>query len=86
MICFGPAGWSYKDWNGIVYPKDRPKGFHEAAYLAQFFDTIEINTSFYRPVRPPLARSWISKIARNKNFQFTAKLWRGFTHEPKSGS
>src|ERR1700693_5614323 len=45
-IRIGPAGWSYSDWAGYVYPVPRPKGFHEATYLAQFFDTIEINTSF----------------------------------------
>ncbi len=81
MIRIGPAGWSYKDWNGIVYPKDRPKGFHEAEYLAHYFDTIEINTSFYHPVRAPVAKSWLGRVAHNKNFRFTAKLWRGFTHE-----
>ena len=47
----GPAGWSYTDWAGYVYPTRRAKGFHEATYLAQFFDTIEINTSFYGPMR-----------------------------------
>jgi uncharacterized protein YecE (DUF72 family) len=45
-ILVGPAGWSYADWEGIVYPAHPPRGFHKAAYLAQFFDTIEINTSF----------------------------------------
>src|SRR5215467_529738 len=46
----GPAGWSYPDWAGYVYPSRRPRGFHEAAYLSEFFDTIEINTSFYQPL------------------------------------
>ena len=40
-IRVGPAGWSYADWAGIVYPARKPAGFHEAAYLSQFFDTIE---------------------------------------------
>ena len=43
-IRIGPAGWSYKDWNGIVYPRSRPVGFHEASYLANYFPLIEINT------------------------------------------
>ena len=81
MVRFGPAGWSYKDWKGIVYPKKRPKDFHEASYLANYFDTIEINTSFYYPIRPESARLWVERVADNKNFRFTAKLWRGFTHE-----
>ncbi len=81
-LLIGPAGWSYSDWNGIVYPTRRPRGFHEAAYLSQFFDTIEINTSFYQPLRPTLARQWIDRVAANPRFLFTAKLWQKFTHEP----
>src|SRR5580693_2885227 len=56
----GPAGWSYPDWTGYVYPSRRPKNFHEAAYLAEFFDTIEINTSFYQPLRPEHAELWLN--------------------------
>ncbi|MDE3108644.1 MAG: DUF72 domain-containing protein [Acidobacteriota bacterium] len=81
-ILVGPAGWSYADWNGILYPTRRPRGFHEAAYLAQFFDTIEINTSFYNPLRPDFAAHWVDCIAANPRFLFTAKMWQRFTHEP----
>jgi uncharacterized protein YecE (DUF72 family) len=57
------------------------KGFHEAQYLAQFFDTIEINSSFYGPIRPEHAKLWIEKVAANERFQFTAKLLQRFTHD-----
>lgn len=77
----GPAGWSYSDWNGIVYPQKKTKGFHEATYLAEFFDTIEINTSFYAPLKPEIAKQWVERVAANRNFLFTAKLWQGFTHD-----
>jgi len=80
-IRVGPAGWSYPDWKGYVYPERKPKGFHEAEYLAQFFDTIELNTSFYAPVRPEHAKLWIERVAANARFMFTAKLWQRFTHE-----
>jgi uncharacterized protein YecE (DUF72 family) len=80
-IRIGPAGWSYPDWSGYVYPSPRPKGFHEAAYLAQFFDTIEINTSFYSPLQPGHAHQWLEWVAANPRFLFTAKLWQKFTHE-----
>jgi uncharacterized protein YecE (DUF72 family) len=80
-ILVGPAGWSYTDWAGIVYPHHKPRGFHEAAYLAQFFDTIEINTSFYSPPRAEVVKAWAARIAFNPNFKFTAKLWKRFTHE-----
>jgi uncharacterized protein YecE (DUF72 family) len=80
-IRIGPAGWSYPDWSGYVYPSRRPKGFHEASYLAEFFDTIEINTSFYSPMQPGHAHQWLERVAANPRFLFTAKLWQKFTHE-----
>ncbi len=80
-VLVGPAGWSYPDWEGVVYPHGKPRGFHEAGYLAGFFDTIEINTSFYSPVRPELAKFWAEKVQDNSRFRFTAKLWKRFTHE-----
>lgn len=80
-IRVGPAGWSYADWAGIVYPARKPRGFHEAAYLADFFDTIEINTSFYQPLKPSFADQWMERVAANPRFMFTAKLWQKFTHE-----
>ncbi len=80
-IYVGPAGWSYADWKGVVYPPHRAKSFHEATYLADFFDTIEINTSFYQPLKPNLAAQWLERIAANPRFLFTAKLWQKFTHD-----
>jgi uncharacterized protein YecE (DUF72 family) len=80
-ILVGPAGWSYADWEGIVYPHHKPVGFHEAGYLAQYFDTIEINTTFYSPPRAELAKAWIKRVQHNPAFKFTAKLWKRFTHE-----
>ncbi|HVA01391.1 MAG TPA: DUF72 domain-containing protein [Terriglobia bacterium] len=80
-ILFGPAGWSYDDWQGIVYPAHKPHGFHEAEYLANYFDTIEINTTFYHPPRPEVSRGWARRVQHNPNFRFTAKLWQQFTHE-----
>jgi uncharacterized protein YecE (DUF72 family) len=50
--------------------------------LAEFFDTIEINTSFYSPVRVEHAKGWIERVAANRNFKFTAKMWQRFTHDP----
>jgi len=81
IIRIGPAGWSYKDWEGIVYPQKPGKAFDPLEYLARFFDTIEINSSFYRPPVPTTTKSWAKRVAENKNFVFTAKLHRLFTHE-----
>lgn len=80
VIRIGPAGWSYPDWRGIVYPKRKPRGFHELEYLARFFDAVEINTSFYNPPRPEAVKGWIRQVQHHPSFTFTAKLWQGFTH------
>jgi uncharacterized protein YecE (DUF72 family) len=81
MIRIGPAGWSYKDWEGVVYPQKPGKAFDPLAYLARFFDTIEINSSFYRSPAPSTAESWARRVEQRKDFTFTAKLHRVFTHE-----
>jgi uncharacterized protein YecE (DUF72 family) len=80
-VRIGVAGWSYSDWNGYVYPTKRPKDFHEAAFLAQYFDAIEINTSFYYPIQPDHAKLWLDHVSFNPAFLFTTKLWQRFTHE-----
>ena len=80
QIRIGPAGWSYKDWEGTVYPPHGSK-FDHLAYLASFFDTIEINSPFYRIPPPTHAKSWVRRVADNPDFKFTTKVFRGFTHE-----
>jgi len=84
MIRFGPAGWSYKDWEGIVYPQPSPKGFDPLGYIAGYFDVVEVNSTFYRPARKSVAKSWLERVSHNPDFTFTAKLWRRFTHERKT--
>lgn len=81
IIRIGPAGWSYKDWEDVVYPQKPGKNFDPLAYLARFFNTIEINSSFYRPPTVSTTESWTRRVASNKSFTFTAKLHRVFTHE-----
>ena len=81
MIRIGPAGWSYKDWEKTVFPEKPGPRFDPLQYLARFFDTIEINSSFYRAPTPSTTKSWIKRVSSNKRFSFTAKLNRVFTHE-----
>jgi uncharacterized protein YecE (DUF72 family) len=82
-IYVGTAGWSYKDWEGIVYPMQIKKSQHPVEYMAQYFDLLEINTSFYGHIKPEWGKLWC-RMARHANpgFLFTAKLNRAFTHSP----
>jgi uncharacterized protein YecE (DUF72 family) len=84
-IFVGTAGFSYKDWEGIVYPRDlKKRKIHPLEYLAEFMDCCEINTSFYGHIRPNIGKDWARKAAAvNPEFQFTAKLYQGFTHVPR---
>ncbi len=77
----GPAGWTYPHWNGIVYPRTKTRATHALEMVSQYFDVVEVNTSFYQPIRPEIARLWVRKVSANPRFQFTAKLHRRFTHE-----
>lgn len=75
----GTSGWSYPrgegTWNGYFYP---PGKINELEYYAQFFKTVEINSSFYRPPDAGFVRQWIRRVP--PDFLFTVKLWQKFTH------
>ena len=81
MIRVGPAGWSYADWSGPVYPRREPGGFQRLAHIARFVQAVEINSSFYGLPRASNATKWCETIAGSPSFRFTAKLLRSFTHE-----
>ncbi len=81
VVRVGPAGWNYKDWYGYFYPQNPGREFQELEFLAGYFDTAEINSTFYRPAGAVMAEAWVRKAAGNPDFKFTAKLWNRFTHE-----
>jgi len=83
QIYVGTAGWSYKDWEGIVYPAQLKKTQHPVEYMARYVDLLEINTSFYGHIKPEWGKLWC-RLARGANpgFVFTAKLNKSFTHSP----
>jgi len=80
-VLIGPAGWSYADWRGRVYPEGAGTKFDTLELVAKYFDSTEINSSFYYPPKPATARSWLKRVAHNPNFIFTAKLHKVFTHK-----
>ena len=80
-IHVGTAGWSYRDWEGVLYPVPHPRGFDPLEYLAQYVDVIEVNSTFYRPVDPDVAKRWVERVSDAPHFAFTAKLSKRFTHE-----
>lgn len=81
----GTAGWSYDDWNGIVYPPSPPRGFDRLALLASMFDTNEVNSTFYRIPDARMTEGWVRRVAHNPRFAFAVKLFQGFTHARDAG-
>lgn len=77
----GPAGWAYPHWNGIVYPRSPERKTAGLADIAKYFDMVEVNRTFYQPIRPEVARLWMAQTARNPRFRYTVKLNRRFTHD-----
>lgn len=82
----GPAGWNYKDWEGIVYPVGQARSFDPLAFLADYWDTVEINSSFYAPPQPAACASWVRRVRNNPRFRFTAKAWQRLSHERKDAT
>lgn len=80
----GTAGWSYPDWERIVYPDERSPGFHPLPYLARFMDIVEINSTFYRPATSAMVLSWVRRVAAFPDFLFSVKLHQSFTHERRT--
>lgn len=83
MVCpvsIGIAGWSYQDWQGIVYTEAK---MDQLVYVSRFVDCIEINSTFYRPPFAKTVRSWLERTSERSDFFFTAKLHRSFTHDHK---
>ena len=81
----GTSGWLHSDWNSVVYPQIKPRGFHPLEYLSQHLELVEIDSSFERPLRPEVSKLWINKISQHPNFIFTALLGRQFTHDRQLG-
>ena len=86
-IRIGTSGWSYPagkgTWNGVFYPAAgrRPRGsgkFDELRFYAEHFDTVEVNSTFYRIPTPATAASWAKRTPAG--FEFSLKLFQKFTH------
>ncbi|MEM8883629.1 MAG: DUF72 domain-containing protein [Planctomycetota bacterium] len=78
MIRVGTAGFTYRDWEGRVYPDPKPTGFDPLAYLAGYFRCIEMNVTFYRVPTAENVAGWIDRV--DDDFRFLFKLYRGLTH------
>ncbi len=79
-IHIGPAGWSYPDWEGIVYPSKKSRSFDPLEFLSSYFDLIEVNSTFYRAPSRSTCRRWVERTDQKPGFLFTAKAPKEMTH------
>ena len=81
-ILVGCSGWSYDDWVGKFYPMELAKRKGDwFSYYAQFFQTVEINSTFYRPPGDLQVQSWIKKARDLKGFEYSVKVPQLVTHK-----
>jgi uncharacterized protein YecE (DUF72 family) len=76
-IRVGCSGWNYADWRGVLYPPGCPQRRWLARY-AEVFDTVEINTTFYRLPSLDAVRGWVAQTP--PGFTFAVKSSRYLTH------
>ncbi len=77
-IFIGPAGWSYADWKGIVYPETCR---HPLTLIGRWMDLAEVNVTYYRQMAPHFFLSWIAQVEGNPRFRFTVKAPARLTHD-----
>jgi uncharacterized protein YecE (DUF72 family) len=74
----GCSGWNYKHWReGVFYPPRLPPK-EWLTYYARFFDTVEVNATFYRLPRESSVARWVAQTP--SEFVVAVKMSRYVTH------
>jgi uncharacterized protein YecE (DUF72 family) len=76
-IRIGCSGWNYRDWRERVYPPRLPAR-RWLAHYATLFDTVEVNSTFYRLAKPRAVASWVADTP--DDFVFAVKASQYLTH------
>ena len=76
----GTSGWHYPHWAGGFYPEDTPAKAY-LAYFSGFFETTEINSTFYRLPTEETLRGWVEQTP--PGFVFACKASQYITHRKK---
>jgi len=76
-IRIGTSGWEYPHWAGGFYPSDLPRDRWLERYAAEF-DTVELNSPFYRLPDASVFSRWAARVPAE--FRFAVKASRYLTH------
>jgi len=79
-VRIGTSGYSFDDWKGTFYPEKIAKGKMLDYYVTQF-DTVEINSTYYRIPHPKVFDNMVKKTP--ESFDFIVKVPQSFTHRRK---
>jgi len=77
-VRIGCSGWNYKDWRERVYPKGCPASRWLEYYSRNLFDTVEVNSTFYRLASRDAVANWVRQTP--DDFVFALKASRYLTH------
>jgi uncharacterized protein YecE (DUF72 family) len=77
-ILFGTSGWSYQEWVGAFYPSNRVA---KLPFYARIFNTVEVDSSFYRAPSKAMTTGWAR--ATGPNFKFSLKIPKSITHDKR---
>ena len=80
QLRIGTSGYVYKDWRDNVYPPRLPLRAW-LGYYAEHFDTVELNSAFYRLPSIAAYKGWRRQVDRD--FSFAVKASRFLTHMKK---
>ena len=76
----GCSGWDYPDWGEVLYPAGLPRRRRLERY-ASLFDTVELNSTFYRLPAEPTVLAWAAAVP--PGFVFSVKLGQFGSHRKK---
>ncbi|HAZ27485.1 TPA: DUF72 domain-containing protein [Candidatus Acetothermia bacterium] len=79
LLRVGTSGYSFADWVGPIYPPALPQK-EWLSYYAREFDTVEINSTYYRVPAPQMSAALVRKVDP-KRFLFTVKVPGAMTHD-----
>jgi len=82
MIYIGTSGFIYSRWRGKFYPEDLPKSKY-LEYYVNYFNSLELNSTFYRFPKITTIRSWKYKLKKLNDFKLSLKAHRYITHTKK---
>ena len=82
MIYVGCSGFQYADWRGRFYPENLQQKEY-LGYYTNFFNTVEIDSSYYSFPGKKTVQAWIERLKDRKDFRMSLKFPKEVSHDPE---